>query len=118
MKLSVNKEIVCRIPRARLHRLAEIIARKECIDSVAALNLVLVDDVAQRRMNSEYRNRNMTTDVLSFSYESDEFSQLIGEIYISVPQTRKQAMEFGYSFSEELLRLFCHGLLHIVGYDH
>lgn len=118
MKLSISKDTPCRIPRTRIVRLAELVAQKERIKPTAALNLVLVNDSAQRKLNREYRNKDKTTDVLSFSYKTDRFSDLIGEIYISVPQARRQALEYGGGISDELLRLFCHGLLHVIGYDH
>ena len=59
------------------------------------------------------------TDVLSFNI--DEISQedgIFGEIYISVSAARKQAFSYGATLNEEILRLFCHGMLHLFGYDH
>ena len=43
---------------------------------------------------------------------------VLGEIYISVPTALTQAEAYGASLSEEVCRLFSHGLLHLAGYDH
>ena len=59
------------------------------------------------------------TDVLSFNFDdSNGDDSVFGEIYISAAIARVQAPQFANTFSNELLRLCCHGLLHLLGYDH
>ena len=70
-----------------------------------------------KRLNSKFRGKNSTTDVLSFPL-AENFERHLGDIVISLPQARKQAREFGSRLQEELLRLLIHGLLHLLGYDH
>jgi len=85
------------------------------------LNVVFIDDPYIRELNKKYRNCDSPTDVLSFSYaDFDDLkgSGLIGEIYISVPTAVKQSKEFKHSITDELKKLFVHGLLHIFGYNH
>ena len=118
MKLTINKETPVRAPRQRLRRLTEIISRGEGAPARAEINLVFVSDATQRRLNREYRNIDKTTDVLSFNYPTDQYSQLIGEVFISAPQAARQAREYGHSPTAETVRLYCHGLLHVLGYDH
>jgi len=38
--------------------------------------------------------------------------------YISTDTAVKNALEYGFTLTEEILRLCCHGFLHILGYDH
>ena len=44
--------------------------------------------------------------------------QPLGEIIVSLPQARRQAVEHGVSPVSELAHLVVHGALHLVGYDH
>ena len=64
------------------------------------------------------------TDVLSFpQFESiedmPEFGELcLGDVVICLDKVEEQAKEFGHSFERELIYLFVHSLLHLLGYDH
>lgn len=74
-------------------------------------------------LNSQYRGIDKETDVLSFpQYESlDEMHGEIielGDVVISKKQAEKQAIEFGHSYERELIYLFVHSILHLLGYDH
>lgn len=86
------------------------------------LTLILADSACLRRLNKKYRNIDKVTDVISFAMLEGDASPVadtnLGDIYISLPRTRKQAREYRVSFEEELKRLVIHGLLHLIGYDH
>ena len=72
-------------------------------------------------MNRDYRGIDRTTDVLSFALEDEgkfeDFREL-GDIFVSIPKMKAQAKEYGHSEKRELSFLVCHGLLHLLGYDH
>ena len=85
------------------------------------LNVVFVNDIYIKSLNKQYRKKDKSTDVLSFSYLNvPDFKDtyLIGEIYISVDTAKKQAEDYGHDLQSELYKLFVHGFLHIFGYDH
>ncbi len=83
------------------------------------LNVIFVNDEYIQALNKQYRDKDKPTDVLSFSYiEEGEASELIGEIYISIPTAKGQMGDFGNDLQHELYRLFVHGFLHIFGHDH
>ena len=42
----------------------------------------------------------------------------MGSIMISSERAHKQAEDFGHSYERELGFLSCHGLLHLLGFDH
>jgi rRNA maturation RNase YbeY len=68
-----------------------------------------------------YRGKDLTTDVLSFPHEPDEFDpdkNNLGDIVISAEQAQKQALENGLTFEVEIKQLILHGLLHLCGHDH
>ena len=103
----------------RLERQVPEVTKADAVDGI--LNVVFVNDEYIRALNKAYRKKNQATDVLSFSYlDSPDFkeTELIGEIYISVPMARRQAKENKATFESELNKLFVHGFLHIFGYDH
>jgi probable rRNA maturation factor len=88
----------------------------------AELSILLIGDRAMRTLNRQYRGKDMTTDVLSFSLREGRFGgvqpNMLGDIVISVPVARQQAVDAGQTIQQELERLLIHGLLHLVGYDH
>ena len=104
-----------RVPRARLTRLAEIVLRAQGV--AKSVNLILVGDSTMRQLNRRFRRQDKTTDVLSFAMEED-IDPLLGEIYISIPTARRNAAGDRRRLDEELLQLFCHGLLHLTGTHH
>lgn len=75
-----------------------------------------------KNINSEFRNINKETDVLSFPMDF-EFSEegmpyILGDIIISTEKSIEQAKEFGHSIDREILYLVCHSVFHLLGYDH
>ena len=83
-----------------------------------SLRLVLIDDEYMGHLNATYRNKTATTDVLSFDLGSTPDQASSGEIYISLDQSRRQALALGVPPLEELARLLVHGLLHLAGWVH
>ncbi|MCP4685368.1 MAG: rRNA maturation RNase YbeY [bacterium] len=120
LKLSIHKEVSIRVPATRIKRLFDLVAEEEAaIGACGHVNLVFTDDNRLRLLNREFRSRDKTTDVLSFNIdEPDDPEAVLGEIYISVPFARRQAEGYGGTAAGEFLRLICHGLLHLFGYDH
>lgn len=80
-------------------------------------NLIFIGDAEMRKLNRRFREKDKTTDVLSFPIEANG-KQVEGEIYISLPQANRQAPLFGNKPEGEILRLAAHGFLHLLGYDH
>jgi probable rRNA maturation factor len=81
----------------------------------APVHLIFCGDDLVRQLNRDHRKLDKVTDVLSFHYgESD----LLGEIYVALPQTQRQAPKWKNTFEKELRRVVVHGLLHLAGYDH
>ena len=87
------------------------------------LNIVIVDNKRIQEINKEYRNKDAVTDVISFAFEDDGEKlyndiRVLGDIYICIPQMKRQAIDYGHSEKRELSFLTVHGLLHLLGYDH
>lgn len=110
-----------RVSQAPLRRLiARILEAEGC--GRDTLTLILADSGCLRRLNRKYRHIDRVTDVISFALREGhphpgEPTEL-GDIYISLPRTRRQARQYRVSFNQELRRLVVHGTLHLLGYDH
>lgn len=120
MRLKIFKESAVRAPVSGLTRLFELIIKDEARPHWSGvINVVFTDNRRIRQLNRQFRSRDVATDVLSFTIdEPDDSDGVYGEIYISVPFARKQADSYQGNLREEILRLFCHGMLHLFGYDH
>ena len=120
MKLVVFKETATRIPRKRIRRLFGLVTDEEADpDWRSCVNLVFITDEKIRKLNHQYRKLNRATDVLSFNLDLPQSKDdTFGEIYISTPTAIKQALAYKATLAEEYLRLVCHGLLHLFGYNH
>ena len=86
------------------------------------INLIITNKQTVQKINSEYRNKDKGTDVLTFPLSTDiniegqSFEP--AEIYISQENALENCKEHGTSYLEELSILFIHGLLHAFHFDH
>jgi probable rRNA maturation factor len=84
------------------------------------VSIAIVSENTIQYLNSQYRNKDQVTDVLSFNL-MDDFSiedKTLGEIVICYNKALEKAIELGYSVDYEIATLCIHGLCHLVGYDH
>ncbi len=86
-------------------------------------SVIFVDDDEIHQINKEYRHVDRITDVISFAFEDNQDImyneiRMLGDIYICIPQMKRQAIDYGHSEKRELSFLAVHGLLHLLGYDH
>jgi probable rRNA maturation factor len=97
------------------------------------INILISDDVSIRKINREFRNIDLPTDVLSFpmvdmqngrilsaegDFDLDEGLLLLGDIVISIETASAQALQYEHSLERELAFLTSHGMFHLLGYDH
>ncbi|HTY08082.1 MAG TPA: rRNA maturation RNase YbeY [Candidatus Edwardsbacteria bacterium] len=101
--------------------IATILKREGCCQY--DLTLVFTDSGHIRRLNRRFRNIDRVTDVISFAMMEGAGAGFahqtnLGDIYVSLQRTWRQARDYRTSFEDELHRLVAHGLLHLLGYDH
>jgi len=82
--------------------------------------VAFVSDNKMTELNTAYKGKKSTTDVLSFPNEAEKFEEAdsLGDIVISVEQAARQAKSNRLSVEREIKQLMLHGLLHLCGYDH
>lgn len=82
------------------------------------VNVVYTGDAGIRKLNKRFLGKDRVTDVIAFNYPpSPVKGAVLGEVYVCVPQARRQAAGLGHSLSAELLVLTVHGALHLSGMD-
>ena len=77
------------------------------------VTLRVVGTAEGRLLNSTFRRRNYSTNVLSFSY-----GRRHGDLVLCHPVIRKEAQEQRKSLAAHYAHLIVHGMLHLRGEDH
>ena len=91
---------------------------------LVTMGLQFTDDSTIAALNSVWRSKEETTDVLSFAVYDEKISlpgsQFVelGDIVVSVNRAEQQAKQHDHSLLHELRWLVSHGLLHLLGWDH
>jgi probable rRNA maturation factor len=85
-----------------------------------SVNVLVTSGEEVRALNRQFRNKNKTTDVLSFPSETPGKGarRLVGEIAISADIATQNAALLGHTAAEEVKILTLHGILHLAGFDH
>ena len=104
----------------------------EGMAAACEVDVSITDDAGIHEINREMREVDKATDVLSFPVceltpgelpdeeDADPGTGLIplGDMVISMEHVTAQAKEYGHSEEREIIYLFVHSVLHLLGYDH
>ena len=111
--LITYRRLPATLKRSRLEKFARVL--RDDVARGRAFHCLVTGDAELKSLNSQFRGKDVTTDVLSFpSGEKDP----IGDIAVSLGRARGQARERGHSIEEEVCILMLHGVLHLLGMDH
>lgn len=83
--------------------------------------LLLSNNKKIKKLNKKFRNKDKSTDVLSFPFEKkNKISKqtYIGDIIISYNYMNKPRSNQLKIFKEKVTKTFIHGFLHLLGFDH
>lgn len=123
MEITVRKTRPVRTPLKKLRTLGETLLRNEGWPSESEVDLWLCSDDEIRALNLEYRKQDKATDVLSFPQYDPGGKPVpgmpvaLGDVVISVDTATAQAQSRGSSLEREIVWLFLHSLLHLLGHD-
>ena len=84
----------------------------------------MTNDDNIKKINSRFRKINKVTNVLSFRQNEERFLRnsekylILGDIVISLEKISSEAKEQNKDFSDHLVHILVHGLLHLLGHDH
>ena len=85
------------------------------------LTLLLSNNRCIKKLNKNFRNKNKSTDILSFPFDKKTLiskKTYIGDIIISYNFMNKPRSQNIKSFKEKVIKTFIHGYLHLLGFDH
>tara|TARA_B100001057_G_scaffold153752_1_gene153900 strand:+ start:710 stop:1171 length:462 start_codon:yes stop_codon:yes gene_type:complete len=85
------------------------------------LTLMLSNNKNIKKLNKNFRNKNKSTDILSFPFcNKSRISResYLGDIIISFNFINKPKSQPQKLFKEKLIKIFIHGFLHLLKFDH
>jgi probable rRNA maturation factor len=86
-----------------------------------SLTVLLSNNKNIKKLNKKFRNKDKPTDVLSFPSEKKiniKKNSYLGDIIISYEFMNKPKKLTNLEFKKKVLKIFIHGFLHLLGYDH
>lgn len=132
--MKVKVTITDRQKKIKLPTATRYLIRRACAATLKAesfldsaeIDVTLVTDEQIREINSEFRNLDKSTDVLSFplgdngiyDINPETNAKMLGDVVISLEHAFTQADLFGHGIEREIAYLTVHSVLHLLGYDH
>lgn len=133
-KLEVTEEFIEKITST-----CDFALKEEGVNCQYQISLLFVDNEEIKEINSDTRNINRETDVLSFpmldfdegkvfndmyiNYDFDETYKdgdelVLGDMVLSLEKALEQSETYEHSYEREVSYLVVHSILHLLGYDH
>ena len=86
-----------------------------------SLTILLSNNKSIKKLNKNFRNKNKSTDILSFPLSKKikvSKESYLGDIIISYNFIDKPKSQSLKSFKKKLIKIFIHGFLHLLSFDH
>ena len=126
--LITNSQKAVKVPsglRILIRRACNAVLEYEHFEAPAEISVTFVQPDEIQSLNHAYRGIDRVTDVLSFPQFADLAEEVpevgeicLGDVVICKDKAEEQAQEFGHAFEREIIYLFVHSVLHLLGYDH
>lgn len=89
-------------------------------DKKFELTIRLVDVEESQQLNSQYRQKDKPTNVLSFPFEVPDGIELnlLGDLVVCIQVVEQEAKEQNKALFDHWAHMIIHGCLHLLGYDH
>jgi len=90
------------------------------INKKVYLTLLLSNNRNIKKLNKTFRNKNKHTDILSFPFhQKNKIKETyLGDMIISFNYMNKPKNLNIYAFREKVVKIFIHGFLHLLNFDH
>lgn len=118
----VETDLPADFSEERVQSLIHTVLHAEVVDEPWLVGIQFVDDDTMRAAHVEFMDIDEPTDIMTFPYADDDDdvwggSEAGGDLMISVDRASENAVEAGWTSTDELHFLIVHGLLHLLGWD-
>lgn len=113
-----------KVDRKRIKSAIASVLDEQNVQSPLEVSIAIVGDRKMKALNSKYRQKDTTTNILSFplsegptTYLPGDFTRL-GDIVISYPQVIRESAAEEMLVDDRVDELVRHGMLHLLGIHH
>lgn len=123
MNNHIDLQLACdttEVPSLELFQHWTNIALTSVTDQAFELTIRLVNIDESQQLNSQYRQKDKPTNVLSFPFEVPDGIELnlLGDLVVCVQVVEQEAKEQNKRLFDHWAHMIIHGCLHLLGYDH
>jgi len=112
--IEINNLTFFPVDKNSFSQVAKIVLKGEN-EVLKTFSLAFVKKEEIKKLNKIFRDKNKPTDVLSFSLKEKKY---LGEIIICPEIVKENAKKYKIPIKMEMMKVFIHGILHLLGYDH
>ena len=91
---------------------------KRCVENqlfvIGEINIIFCTPNKLLKINRLHLNHHDHTDIITFDHTIGNI--ISGDLFISIERVRSNAIELGIPFTDEILRVIIHGVLHLMGF--
>jgi len=98
----------------------KLISKEENLDDNASINIKIIKNKEMLNLNNHFRNKESSTNVLSFTNEdiSKSITGNLGDIAINYDYILEESYKQNKTFDDHMIHMLIHGIYHILGFDH
>ena len=98
----------------------KLISKEEDLDKNASINIKIIKNKEMLNLNNHFRNKESSTNVLSFTNEdiSKSITGNLGDIAINYDYILEESNEQNKTFDDHMIHMLIHGIYHILGFEH
>ena len=122
MRLNILSNNIYDLPK-KLERNLDLMADLILVDQKKdglTVNLKFVSSKEMKKLNKDFRDKNVDTNVLSFRASDDvqKISGELGDIAMSIPYIKTESQNLNRDEEDHMMHLLAHGILHLLNFDH
>jgi rRNA maturation RNase YbeY len=124
LKVLIYVESRYQVNRKKIKSAVASVLQENNVQSPLEVSIAIVGDRKMTKLNKQYRDKEGTTNILSFPLAEGEQTHMptdisrLGDIIISYPMVIKEAAEQEMLVDERIDELVRHGMLHLLGLHH
>ena len=122
MRLNILSNNIYDLPK-KLERNLDLMADHILVDQkkdALTVNLKFVSSEEMIKLNKDFRDKKLDTNVLSFpaSDDAQKISGELGDIAMSIAYIKTESHNLNRDEEDHMMHLLAHGILHLLNFDH